>query len=116
MEDLLTIGPHQFSRGERGVVELPFGRSIMHSDLCFGVHVFRGKKPGPRLLVSAGVHGDEINGVEIARRLLGSRSLNRITGDLIIVPIVNVVVVVGILRRSLSSWCIVDGGWKCRYM
>lgn len=90
MTDLLTIGPHQFSRGERGLVELPFGRSIMHSDLCFGVHVFRGKHPGPRLLVCAGVHGDEINGVEIARRLIGSSWIKRISGDLIVVPIVNV--------------------------
>ena len=90
MSDVLHIGPHQFSRGERGLVELPFGRSIMHSDLCFGVHVFRGKKPGPSLLVCAGVHGDEINGVEIARRLIGMRALKRVIGDLIVVPIVNV--------------------------
>jgi predicted deacylase len=89
-EDILTIGAHSFSRGERGFVELPFGRSIMHTDLCFGVHVFRGRKSGPRLLVSAGVHGDEINGVEIARRLRASKSVTRLTGDLIIVPIVNV--------------------------
>ena len=89
-EGELTIGAHSFSRGERGFVELPFGRSIMNSDLCFGVHVFRGKKNGPRLLVSAGVHGDEINGVEIARRLRASKSVTRLTGDLIIVPIVNI--------------------------
>lgn len=86
----LTIGSNTFSRGERGFVELPFGRSIMNSDLCFGVHVFRGKKPGPRLLVSAGVHGDEINGVEIARRLRASKTVTRLSGDLIIVPIVNI--------------------------
>ena len=90
MSDDLQIGPHTFSPGERGFVELPFGRSIMHSDLCFGVHVFRGRKAGPRLLVCAGVHGDEINGVEIARRLISSPPTKRLAGDLIVVPIVNV--------------------------
>ena len=90
MSDELTIGSHAFTRGERGFVELPFGRSIMHSDLCFGVHVFRGKKPGPRLLVCAGVHGDEINGVEIARRLISKPPLKGLRGDLVVAPIVNV--------------------------
>ena len=90
MQDLLQIGAHTFTRGERGFVELPFGRSILHSDLYFGVHVFRGKKPGSRLLVCAGVHGDEINGVEIARRLISSSLLKRIKGDLIVTPVVNV--------------------------
>jgi len=88
--DHLVIGDHSFERGKTGFVELPFGRSIFNSDLCFGVHVFRGKRPGPRLLVSAGVHGDEINGVEIARRLLTSKLLKKLSGDLIVVPIVNV--------------------------
>lgn len=90
MSDELIIGAHTFTRGERGFVELPFGRSIMHSDLCFGVHVFRGRKPGPRLLVCAGVHGDEINGVEIARRLISSPPIKALRGDLIVAPIVNV--------------------------
>ncbi len=88
--NLLTIGPHTFSPGERGFVELPFGRSILHSDLCFGVHVFRGRKPGARLLVCAGVHGDEINGVEIARRLVAGFKSKRLSGDLVVAPIVNV--------------------------
>lgn len=42
------------------------------------------------LLVSAAVHGDEINGVEIIRRLLAQKSVNRIKGALIAIPVVNV--------------------------
>lgn len=54
------------------------------------VHVIRGKKPGPCLLVCAALHGDEINGVEIIRRLVGLSQLKRIRGTLIAIPIVNV--------------------------
>jgi predicted deacylase len=54
------------------------------------VHVVRGRKPGPVLLVSAAVHGDEINGVEIIRRLLSHKFISRIRGTLIAIPVVNV--------------------------
>ncbi|SCM69162.1 hypothetical protein SAMN05421764_10359 [Donghicola eburneus] len=41
------------------------------------------------MFVSAGVHGDEVIGVEIVRRLLRVPSLNRLAGTLLVVPIVN---------------------------
>jgi predicted deacylase len=54
------------------------------------VHVVHGRKPGPCLLVCAAIHGDEINGVEIVRRILAHKLLNRIEGTLIAIPVVNV--------------------------
>ena len=54
------------------------------------VHVVHGRKPGPCLLVCAAIHGDEINGVEIVRRILAHKLLNRIDGTLIAIPVVNV--------------------------
>jgi len=54
------------------------------------VHVIHGKREGPVLFLSAALHGDEINGVEIIRRVLKHRSLSRLKGTLIAVPIVNV--------------------------
>lgn len=53
-------------------------------------HVLRGKKDGPHLFVSAAIHGDEIIGVEIIRRLLKLKILQRLRGTLIAVPVVNV--------------------------
>ncbi|MBT8446411.1 MAG: succinylglutamate desuccinylase/aspartoacylase family protein [Gammaproteobacteria bacterium] len=61
------------------------------------IEVIRGRKPGPTVFVSAAVHGDEINGVEIIHRLLRMRVLNRIRGTLICIPIVNVF---GFLNKS----------------
>ncbi|MCB1875607.1 MAG: succinylglutamate desuccinylase/aspartoacylase family protein [Chromatiales bacterium] len=54
------------------------------------VHVLRGKRDGPRLFVSAAIHGDELNGVEIVRRLLTQPVLKRLRGTLMAIPVVNV--------------------------
>ena len=54
------------------------------------VHVVHGRKPGPVLLVCATIHGDEINGVEIIRRLLSHKVIDRCRGTLIAIPVVNV--------------------------
>ena len=54
------------------------------------VNVLVGRRPGPTLLVGAAIHGDEINGVEIIRRLLRHPSLSRLRGVLLAIPVVNV--------------------------
>lgn len=50
---------------------------------------FRGTAPGPTLCVTAGVHGDELNGVAIARRLVDETDPATLRGTLIVSPIVN---------------------------
>ena len=55
------------------------------------------QKSGPRLFVSAALHGDELNGTEIIRRLLRRSTLKRLRGTLIAVPIVNVY---GLIQHS----------------
>jgi predicted deacylase len=54
------------------------------------VQVINGRQAGPTLFVSAAVHGDEINGVEIIRRLLAHKQLSGLHGTLLAVPVVNV--------------------------
>jgi len=75
--------------GSRAVVDIPFGKLYTHTELNIGAHVVHGKKPGPVLLITAALHGDEINGVEICRRLLKVPKLSLLKGTLIVVPIVN---------------------------
>jgi predicted deacylase len=53
------------------------------------VVVVRGSKPGPTLCVTAGIHGDELNGVEIARRVFTDTDPQELAGTLILLPIVN---------------------------
>lgn len=88
--DTLIINGTSVAPGTRLTIDLPVGRLYTHTPMTMPVHVVRGKAPGPRLFVSAAIHGDEINGVEIIRRLLKLPALKRIRGTLIAVPIVNV--------------------------
>ncbi|MBF0266486.1 MAG: succinylglutamate desuccinylase/aspartoacylase family protein [Gammaproteobacteria bacterium] len=54
------------------------------------VHVIHGKKDGPVLFISAAIHGDEINGVEIIRRILSLNNMKRLSGTLLAIPVVNI--------------------------
>ena len=91
MEDKsLKINGTTFSPGTSTTIDLPVGRLYTHAPVTMPVHVVKGKKSGPRLFVSAAIHGDEINGVEIIRRLLKLPALKRLKGTIIAVPIVNV--------------------------
>ena len=93
---MLTAGDHftlngvTVKPGERATIDLPVGRLYTHAPMTIPVHVVSGKKPGPRLFISAAIHGDEINGVEIIRRVLKLPILKRLSGTIIAVPIVNV--------------------------
>lgn len=71
-------------------IDLPVTRLYTHAPLNIPVHVIHGKKPGPKLFVSAAIHGDELNGVDIIHRLLEQKSLLRLRGTLLAIPIVNV--------------------------
>ncbi|MBD3898199.1 succinylglutamate desuccinylase/aspartoacylase family protein [Halomonas sp. ML-15] len=76
--------------GDRLQIDVPVARLYTHAPLHIPVEVVHGRQAGPVLLVCGGIHGDEINGVEIVRRLLRSKQLRRLRGTLIAAPIVNV--------------------------
>ncbi|MWJ27053.1 succinylglutamate desuccinylase [Halomonas sp. ZH2S] len=76
--------------GQRLQIDVPVARLYTHTPLHIPVEVVHGRKEGPVLLVCGGIHGDEINGVEIVRRVLRSKAINNLKGTLIAVPVVNV--------------------------
>jgi len=76
--------------GSRAVVNVPLPGLYTDTEVHLPVHVVHGRVAGPVLFVSAAVHGDEINGVEIIRRLLLQPQLKRLRGTLLVAPIVNV--------------------------
>ncbi|HYX35854.1 MAG TPA: succinylglutamate desuccinylase/aspartoacylase family protein [Oligoflexus sp.] len=85
-----VISGHTIKRGERKKIHLKIGKLYDNTDINIPVEVIRGKLDGPTLFVSAAVHGDELNGVEICKRLLDLRQLKEISGTLLVIPIVNV--------------------------
>lgn len=84
-----TIGEARLAPGSRSTVDLPVGKLSDHTPVSMSVHVVHGQRPGPTLFVSAAIHGDEVIGVEIARRILRAPQLERLRGTLLVVPIVN---------------------------
>ena len=71
----VSIGGTDIPPGGRLFVDLPVANLYTHTSLNMPVQVVNGRQPGPTLFVSAAIHGDELNGVEIVRRLLAQKSL-----------------------------------------
>jgi len=91
------FGGETVNPGNRATIALPMARLYTNSKMTLPVQVVHGRSSGPVLFVSAAVHGDEINGVEIVRRLLNSRSLNKLRGTLLAIPVANPF---GFIQRS----------------
>lgn len=84
------LGGNSVRPGQRAVIDVPLPGLYTETPVNMPVHVVHGRREGPTLFVSAALHGDEINGVEIVRRLLLQPRLKKISGTLLVVPIVNV--------------------------
>ena len=91
------IGGLRVEAGERRELELPLATLSTHTAVNLPMQVWHGRLPGPALFVCAAIHGDEILGLEIIRRLLRSPALKRLRGTLVTIPIVNVF---GFIARS----------------
>ena len=76
--------------GTRTDISLTVPNLSTYTPMHMPIHVIHGATAGPTLLVCAAIHGDEINGVEVIRRLLAHRPYRRLRGTLIAAPIVNV--------------------------
>lgn len=88
----ITIHP-----GESLSLALPLPELFSCAPLYMPIKVVHGKEEGPTVLVIAGVHGNELNGTEIINQLLATKSLSKLKGTLIAVPVVNVY---GLINRS----------------
>ncbi|WP_211316798.1 succinylglutamate desuccinylase/aspartoacylase family protein [Arenicella xantha] len=95
--DKLVIGGQEIAPGTTCQIELPVVRLYTDTDISMPIHVIRSRKDGPTMFVSAAVHGDELNGIEIIRRLIRMKSFKLSRGTLILVPMVNVY---GVLSQS----------------
>ncbi len=85
-----VLGSTTIQPGARVRVDLPLSLLSDHTPINLTAQVIHGRRPGPTLLINGAVHGDEVNGVEIIRRVLRHSLLKNLAGTLIAVPIVNV--------------------------
>jgi len=85
-----AIGGVRVRAGASRSVELPLTRLVTGGDVGIPVQVVHGREPGPVVWVNAAIHGDEVVGVEVIRRVLQQVSARTLRGTLVAVPVVNV--------------------------
>jgi predicted deacylase len=76
--------------GRRRTLEIPAGRLVTGTQLGIPTAVVNGTRPGPTVWLSAAIHGDELNGVEIIHRVLDRLAPRDLAGAVLAVPVVNV--------------------------
>ena len=86
----IIIGKEAVLPGEKKLLKISIDRLPTGTLIDIPIYVFNAKKPGPTLLIQAGLHGDEINGIEIVRRMLQQKRFNIRKGTVIAVPILNI--------------------------
>jgi hypothetical protein len=78
-------------KGSQVIVKIPVGRIPSGNLISIQAHVIRSKNDGPTALILGGVHGDEINGVDIVRRSIEEGLYNDLlAGTVIAIPVVNI--------------------------
>jgi hypothetical protein len=83
------IAGHDIAPGERRLVDIPVSHLSNRTPVTLPVHVLNGALPGPTMFVTGAIHGDELNGVEIVRRVLRTLQPGNVRGTLLCVPVVN---------------------------
>jgi predicted deacylase len=85
----ITVGDVTVRPGRKVQIELPFARIITGATESLPVVVINGRAAGPVVWLSAAVHGDELNGMQIIREVLRRLDAKSVRGAVIAVPIVN---------------------------
>ncbi len=87
----LILDNTSISPGQEATVKLGVGRLPSDNHLHIFAHVYRSVNPGPTVLMIGGVHGDEINGVMVARNMIEEKTFENLNrGTVISVPLLNV--------------------------
>lgn len=86
----LILGGATVKPGAKGSTEFAIAKQVTGAPLSLPVLAIHGSLDGPTAWISAAIHGDELNGVEIIRRLLEKIDPTTLAGTLLLVPVVNV--------------------------
>ncbi|MCC5906523.1 MAG: succinylglutamate desuccinylase/aspartoacylase family protein [Balneolaceae bacterium] len=90
MPEFIQINGEKVARGENKHIFLPIAKLPTHTSIDLPVRIIRSNQTGPVLLLTGGLHGDEINGIEIVRRMLARDLLTPERGSIIAIPLMNV--------------------------
>jgi len=90
MPEHIIINGRKVGRGQSVDINLNIARLPTYTNIDLPVRILRAEEDGPVLLLTGGLHGDEINGIEIVRRLVSRDLLQHVKGTIIAIPLVNV--------------------------
>lgn len=90
MPDSISINKQKIGLGEQRIINLNIARLPTYTSIDLPVLVYRAPVDGPVLLLTGGLHGDEINGIEIVRRMIERELVVPDKGTVIAIPIVNI--------------------------
>ena len=88
--EIVEIRGHKIGLGESKLIKIPIDRLPTGTLIEIPVYIFNGEKAGPTILLQGGLHGDEVNSIELIRRMLIDKSYKIYRGCVIVVPLLNV--------------------------
>ena len=88
-ENLELLG-QSIAPGESRTVDFSMAKLYTTTKVEIPIIIERALEPGPTVLLTAGIHGDEINGVEIVRQLIARKMNKPKAGTVISIPILNI--------------------------
>jgi predicted deacylase len=90
MSDEIVILGTKIEPGSSHTLNFNIARLYTSTEVDLPVIINRAKKPGPVVLLTGGIHGDEINGVEVVRQLIAKKIVKPKTGMIIAMPVLNI--------------------------
>ncbi len=93
----IIIANQVIDPGTHTLISLPAADLYTQTKMGIPIHVFHGFDAGPRVFITSAIHGDELNSIEIIRRIHQQKWLSELKGTLITIPVVNVY---GFILRS----------------
>ncbi|HEX9601201.1 MAG TPA: succinylglutamate desuccinylase/aspartoacylase family protein, partial [Mariniflexile sp.] len=90
VNNILTILDTKIYPGESKEIDFDVANLHTSSSVNVPIIIERAKKPGPIVLFTAGIHGDEVNGVEIVRQLIANGINKPKIGTIICMPVINI--------------------------
>jgi predicted deacylase len=96
-DEKFVLGGVEVLRGTNVTINIELPK-FYNTPMKLPVRVIRGKTDGPIVFVSAAIHGDELNGIEIIRRFRSLQLLEDLRGTVILIPIVNIYGVMNLSR------------------
>ena len=98
---MITINKEKIKRGENKLVLLPISKLPSGTQVDLEAYVFNGENEGPTILFTGGLHGDEINGVEIVRKAIELKLFDKLErGSVIAIPVINSVGFINYAREA----------------